>query len=146
MPESKRADALLQEFQAKKLHIAVVVDEYGGTAGLVALEDLLEELVGEIADEYDEPERLIQKIDARTYRVAGKLSVDDLNAATGLTISNEAYDTVGGWVLDLFGRVPRRGERVETPELSVTVEKIERTRVVEVLLSLRTPQSTEKAA
>ena len=146
VPESKRADALLQEFQAKKLHIAVVVDEYGGTAGLVALEDLLEELVGEIADEYDEPERLIQKIDARTYRVAGKLSVDDLNAATGLTISNEAYDTVGGWVLDLFGRVPRRGERVETPELSVTVEKIERTRVVEVLLSLRTPQSTEKAA
>src|SRR5207248_1835776 len=146
VPESKRADALLQEFQAKKLHIAIVVDEYGGTAGLVALEDLLEELVGEIADEYDEPERLIQKIDARTYRVAGKLSVDDLNAATGLTISNEAYDTVGGWVLDLFGRVPRRGERVETPELSVTVEKIERTRVVEVLLSLRTPQSTEKAA
>jgi magnesium and cobalt transporter len=146
VPESKRADALLQEFQAKKLHIAVVVDEYGGTAGLVALEDLLEELVGEIADEYDEPERLIQKIDARTYRVAGKLPVDDLNAATGLAISNEAYDTVGGWVLDLFGRVPRRGERVETPELSVRVEKIERTRVVEVLLSLRTPQSTEKAA
>jgi putative hemolysin len=146
VPESKRADALLQEFQAKKLHIAVVVDEYGGTAGLVALEDLLEELVGEIADEYDEPERLIQKIDARTYRVAGKLPVDELNAATGLAISNEAYDTVGGWVLDLFGRVPRRGERVETPELSVTVEKIERTRVVEVLLSLRTPQSTEKAA
>ena len=146
VPESKRADALLQEFQAKKLHIAIVVDEYGGTAGLVALEDLLEELVGEIADEYDEPERLIQKIDARTYRVAGKLLVDDLNAATGLAISNEAYDTVGGWVLDLFGRVPRRGERMETPELSVTVEKIERTRVVEVLLSLRTPQSTEKAA
>src|SRR5438477_285470 len=146
VPESKRADALLQEFQAKKLHIAVVVDEYGGTAGLVALEDLLEELVGEIADEYDEPERLIQKIDARTYRVAGKLSVDDLNAATGLTISNGASDTAARWVLDLFGRVPRRGERVETPELSVTVEKIERTRVVEVLLSLRTPQSTEKAA
>ncbi len=146
VPESKRADALLQEFQAKKLHIAIVVDEYGGTAGLVALEDLLEELVGEIADEHDEPERLIQKLDARTYRVAGKLPVDDLNAATGLAISSESYDTVGGWVLDLFGRVPSRGERVETPELSVTVEKIERTRVVEVLISLRTPQSTEAAA
>src|SRR5438128_3516875 len=146
VPESKRADALLQEFQAKKLHIAVVVDEYGGTAGLVTLEDLLEELVGEISDEYDEPERLIQKIDARTYRVAGKLPVDELNAATGLAISNESYDTVGGWVLDLFGRVPRKGERVETPELSVTVEKVERTRVIEVLISLRTPQSTEAAA
>ena len=146
VPESKRADALLQEFQAKKLHIAIVVDEFGGTAGLVALEDLLEELVGEIADEYDEPERLIQKIDASTYRVAGKLSVEDLNAATGLAISDEAYDTVGGWVLDLFGRVPRKGERRETPELLVTVEKVERTRVIEVLISLRKPVSTEAAA
>ena len=146
VPESKRADALLQEFQAKKLHIAIVVDEFGGTAGLVALEDLLEELVGEIADEYDEPERLIQKIDASTYRVAGKLSVEGLNAATGLAISDEAYDTVGGWVLDLFGRVPRKGERTETPELVVTVEKVERTRVIEVLISLRKPVSTEAAA
>jgi CBS domain containing-hemolysin-like protein len=146
VPESKRADALLQEFQAKKLHIAIVVDEFGGTAGLVALEDLLEELVGEIADEYDEPERLIQKIDASTYRVAGKLSVEALNAATGLAISDEAYDTVGGWVLDLFGRVPRKGERTETPELVVTVEKVERTRVIEVLISLRKPVSTEAAA
>jgi putative hemolysin len=146
VPESKRADALLQEFQAKKLHIAIVVDEFGGTAGLVALEDLLEELVGEIADEYDEPERLIQKIDASTYRVAGKLPVEDLNAATGLAISDEAYDTVGGWVLDLFGRVPRKGERTETPDLLVTVEKVERTRVIEVLISLRKPVSTEAAA
>jgi len=78
--------------------------------------------------------------------VLGTVAAGALNAATGLAISNQAYDTVGGWVLDLFGRVPRRGERVETPELCVTVEKIERTRVVEVLLSLRTPQSTEKAA
>jgi putative hemolysin len=146
VPESKRADALLQEFQAKKLHLAIVVDEYGGTAGLVALEDLLEELVGEIADEFDEPERLIQRLDASTFRVSGKLPVEDLNAATGLSISNESYDTVGGWVLDLFGRVPRRSERRETPDLVVTVEKVERTRVVEVLIALRKPVSTEAAA
>jgi putative hemolysin len=146
VPESKRADALLQEFQAKKLHMAIVVDEYGGTAGLVALEDLLEELVGEIADEYDEPERLIQRLDASTFRVSGKLPVEDLNMATGLHLPNESYDTVGGWVLDLFGRVPRKGERRETPELTVTVEKVERTRVVEVLIALRKPVSTEAAA
>jgi putative hemolysin len=146
VPESKRADALLQEFQAKKLHMAIVVDEYGGTAGLVSLEDLLEELVGEIADEYDEPERLIQRLDESTFRVSGKLPVEDLNAATGLSLSNEAYDTVGGWVLDLFGRVPRKSERRETPELLVTVEKVERTRVVEVLIALRKPVSTEAAA
>ena len=146
VPESKRADALLQEFQAKKLHMAIVVDEYGGTSGLVSLEHLLEELVGEIADEFDEPERLIQRVDATTFRVAGKLSIDDLNAATGLHVSSEAYDTVGGWVLDLFGRVPRRAERAETPELSVTVEKVERTRIVEVLVSLKKPASREVAA
>lgn len=146
VPESKRADVLLQELQAKKLQLAIVVDEYGGTAGLVTLEDLLEELVGEIADEYDEPERLIQKIDATTYRVAGKFPIAELNAITGLSISNEAYDTVGGWVLDLFGRVPRRAERKETPDLTVTVEKVERTRVVEVLVSLRKPVAGEAAA
>jgi putative hemolysin len=139
VPESKRADALLQEFQAKRVQMAIVVDEYGGTAGLVTLEDLLEELVGEIADEYDEPERLIQRVDATTYRVAGKLPIEQLNAATGLKISNEGYDTVGGWVLDLFGRVPRRAERAETAELQLTVEKVERTRIVEVLVALKKP-------
>src|SRR3989454_9506390 len=136
VPESKRADVLLQEFQAKKLHMAIVVDEYGGTAGLVALEDLLEELVGEIVDEYDEPERLIQKLDATTFRVAGKLPIDELNAVTGLALSNKAYDTVGGWVLDLSGRVPRKAERLVTPALTVVVEKVERTRVVEVVVHL----------
>jgi putative hemolysin len=146
VPESKRADALLQEFQAKKLHLAIVVDEYGGTAGLVSLEDLLEELVGEIADEYDEPERLIQALGGNTFRVSGKLPIDDLNDVTGLKISKDAYDTVGGWVLDLFGRVPRKAERVETPDLAVTVEKVERTRVIEVLVTLRRPAPGEAAA
>ena len=73
-----------------------MVDEFGGTAGLVTLEDLLEELVGEIRDEFDEEERLIQKADARSWRVAGKLGVDELNAATGLSIPQESFDTVGG--------------------------------------------------
>jgi putative hemolysin len=146
VPESKRADTLLQEFQAKRLHMAIVVDEYGGTAGLVTLEDLLEELVGEISDEYEKPERLIQRVDAKTFRVAGKLAIEDLNAVTGLRISNEGYDTVGGWVLDLFGRVPRRSERTETPEAWLTVEKVERTRILEVLVSLKKPAPKEAAA
>ncbi len=137
VPESKRADALLREFQAKKLHLAIVVDEYGGTAGLVTLEDLLEELVGEIRDEFDEEERLIQKLDATTYRVSGKLSIEELNAATGLNLPNESFDTVGGWVLDLFGRVPHKGEKAHTDEVTVAVEKVQRTRIVEVLLQLR---------
>jgi putative hemolysin len=146
VPESKRADQLLQEFQAKRLHLAIVVDEFGGTAGLVALEDLLEELVGEIADEYDEPERLVQRVDPQTYRVAGKLPIDALRTVTGLAVSDEDYDTVGGWVLDLFGRVPRRAERLDMPDFTVTVEKVERTRVVEVLVTLRKPAPGEAAA
>lgn len=139
VPESKRVHALLREFQAKKLDMAIVVDEYGSTAGLVTLEDVLEELVGEIADEFDKEERLIQALDARTFRVSGKLPIDELNAAIGLMLSREAYDTVAGWVLDLFGRIPHRGESMTTPEVTVTVEKVERTRVVEVLVTRRAP-------
>jgi putative hemolysin len=146
VPESKRADVLLQEFQAKKLHMAIVVDEYGGTAGLLSLEDLLEELFGEIADEHREPERLIHRVDATTYRVSGKLPIEELNAVTGLSVSNEAYDTVGGWVLDLFGRVPRAAERTTAGNVTVTVEKVQRTRVIEVLVSLRKPAAGEAAA
>jgi len=110
----------------------------------VALEDLLEELVGEIRDEFDEEERLIHPVAHGTFRVSGKLPIDELNAATGLSVSNEAYDTVGGWVLDLFGRIPHKGEKTETPDMAVTVEKVERTRVVEVLVRLRgTPDRQE---
>jgi magnesium and cobalt exporter, CNNM family len=144
VPESKRADALLREFQAKKLHLAIVVDEYGGTAGLVTLEDLLEELVGEIRDEFDEDERLIQRLDARTFRVSGKLAIDELNAATRLEVPNDAFDTVGGWVLDLFGRVPHKGEKKEVGGVTVSVEKVERTRVVEVMVTL--PETRQPGA
>ncbi|MFQ5829106.1 MAG: hemolysin family protein [Candidatus Methylomirabilia bacterium] len=146
VPESKRVLSLLKDFQAKKLHMAIVVDEYGSTAGLVALEDLLEELVGEISDEFDEVEQLIQAVEPRTFRVLGKLPIDDLNDATGLTLSSEAYDTVAGWVLELFGRIPHAGERVETPDVTVTVETVERMRVVEVLVTLRAKAPDEAPA
>ncbi len=147
VPESKRADALLREFQAKKLHLAIVVDEYGGTAGLVTLEDLLEELVGEIRDEFDEEERLIQRVAPRSFRVSGKLAIEELNAAAGLHIPNDSFDTVGGWVLDLFGRVPHKGEKTEAGGVTVAVEKVERTRVLEVLVTLQDgAQKTPEAA
>jgi CBS domain containing-hemolysin-like protein len=137
VPESKRADALLREFQAKKLHLAIVVDEYGGTAGLVTLEDLLEELVGEIRDEYDEDERLVQRVSPSSFRISGRLPIHELNAVTGLQIPDESFDTVGGWVLDLFGRVPHKGEKKQTGDgVRVSVEKVERTRVLEVLVAL----------
>jgi putative hemolysin len=146
VPESKRADALLREFQAKKIHLAIVVDEYGGTAGLVTLEDLLEELVGEIRDEFDEEERLIQKVGPRSFRVAGKLPIGQLNAAAGLKIPDGSFDTVGGWVLDLFGRVPHKGEKKDLADVTVAVEKVQRTRVLEVLVTLPEGERTGQAA
>jgi putative hemolysin len=139
VPETKRADALLREFQAKKLQMAIVVDEYGGTAGLITLEDILEEVVGEIRDEFEPVERLAQPIGERTYRVAAKMPIAEFNAVTGLAVPDEHFDTVAGWVLDLFGRVPHRGERVAADGVNVTVEKVHRTRILEVLVQLPAP-------
>ncbi len=139
VPGTKRADALLREFQARKLQTAIVVDEYGGTAGLVTLEDILEEVVGEIRDEFEAEERLAQAVDERTYRVAAKMPIADFNRITGLSIPDENFDTVGGWVLDLFGRVPHRGESIEANGVRITVEKGQRMRVLEVLVRLPAP-------
>jgi len=102
--------------------------------------------VGEIRDEFDEDERLIQKVDAASYRVAGKLPIDELNAATGLHLPKDSFATVGGWVLDLFGRVPNRGEKVRTDDVTVTVEKVERTRVIEVLIAIGRGADESRAA
>jgi putative hemolysin len=146
VPQTKRADALLREFQAKKLRTAIVVDEYGGTAGLVTLEDILEEVVGEIRDEFETEERLAQRLDERTWRVAAKMAIADFNAVTGLGISDENFETVGGWVLDLFGRVPHRGETIEVGGVRVAVEKVHRTRVLEVVVRLPAPPPAPEPA
>jgi magnesium and cobalt exporter, CNNM family len=146
VPQSKRADALLREFKSKKLRIAIVVDEYGGTAGLVTLEDLLEEVVGEIRNETEAEERLAQPVDERTWRVAAKMAIGDFNTVTGLSVPDEHFDTVGGWVLDLFGRVPHRGESVEADGVRVTVETMHRNRILQVLVRLAAPPSAHTAA
>jgi magnesium and cobalt exporter, CNNM family len=146
VPQSKRADALLREFKAKKERMAIVVDEYGGTAGLVTLEDLLEEVVGEIRDEFEAEERLAQPVDEHTWRVAAKMAIGDFNAVTGLAIPDEHFDTVGGWVLDLFGRVPHRGESVEADGVRVTVETTHRTRILQVLVRLPGPRPGRRPA
>lgn len=138
VPETKRADALLEEFQARRIHMAIVVDEYGGTAGLVALEDLLEELVGEISDEFDVEERLYRTMDPTTYRISGKMPIDQFNRLLNLSVHTEGFDTVGGYILDLFGRIPHKGEVMETDNVKITVERVHRTRVLEVLVALKT--------
>jgi len=135
-PESMSVDDLLHEFQRRKVHIAIVLDEYGGTAGLVTIEDLLEEIVGEIQDEYDEEEPLIVRLSDDEARVDGRADVDDLaelfDTNLGLEDADE-YDTVGGLIYHRIGGVPKPGDQVDVDGLTLTVETTDGRRVGKVL-------------
>jgi putative hemolysin len=112
IPESKDIADLLKMFQKEKTHIAVVVDEYGGTSGMITLEDIIEEIVGEIQDEFDEEERLFRRINDNSYEFDAKIPVDDLNEILSLNLpENEDYESLGGYLYDLFGEVPEVGDK-----------------------------------
>ena len=137
VPESMTIDDLLHEFQRRKVHIAIVLDEYGGTAGLVTIEDLLEEIVGEIQDEYDVEEPLVEKFDDHSARVDGRSSVDDLLDLWDLKLQLEdedEYDTVGGLVYHRIGGIPQPGDEVHLDGLRLTVETTDGRRVGKVLV------------
>ncbi len=142
VPESKNVGELLAEFKARKVHIAVVLDEYGGTAGLVTIEDILEELVGEIQDEYEHEEKTpqIERVDETTLRVDARVQIDDLNDELNLELpEDEDYDTVGGFVFATLGHIPKAGESFEYEGMRFTVLEAERTRVVRVQIELPEP-------
>ena len=122
VPESKRVDALLREMQAMRQHIAVVVDEYGGTAGVITIEDLLEEIVGEITDEYDEEEIEVEVLDDGTTRVSSRYPIDDLDELFGFDVEEEDVDSVGGLMAKHLGRVPIPGSSVEAHGLRFEAE------------------------
>jgi CBS domain containing-hemolysin-like protein len=132
VPENKRLVDLLKEFQKKRMHLALVVDEYGGTSGLVTLEDLLEEIVGEIRDEYDTEEPLFRRIDAQTLRVDARIGLEELSELLGTELPEGEYQTLGGLVMDLAGRVPKEGESVRYGHLEFVVEKVLRRRILNV--------------
>ncbi len=137
VPESMSIDDLLHEFQRRKVHIAIVLDEYGGTAGLVTIEDLLEEIVGEIQDEYDVEEPLVESLGDDRARVDGRASVDDLLELWDLKLQLEdeaEYDTVGGLVYHRIGGVPSPGDEVHVDGLRLTVETTDGRRVGKVLV------------
>lgn len=134
VPETKRVPDLLREMQANQVHMAIAVDEFGGTAGLVTIEDLLEELVGEIADEYDEEEPLVIQQDDGSYLIDARLDIDDLGELIGSAIPDEDWDTVGGLVLGLAGRVPAEGENFEYSRHTITVERVQGRRVAQIRL------------
>jgi putative hemolysin len=140
VPESMTIDDLLHELQRRKVHIAIVLDEYGGTAGLVTIEDLLEEIVGEIQDEYDVEEPLIVKLSDDEARVDGRAAVDDLEELfdTDLALEDEdEYDTVGGLIYHRIGGVPAPGDEVDVDGLHLTVESTDGRRVGKVLVARR---------
>jgi CBS domain containing-hemolysin-like protein len=137
VPESMSIDDLLHEFQRRKVHIAIVLDEYGGTAGLVTIEDLLEEIVGEIQDEYDVEEPLVERLDADRARIDGRASIEDLLEIWDLKLSledEEEYDTVGGLMYHRVGGIPQPGDEVRLDGLRLTVETTDGRRVAKVLV------------
>ncbi len=139
VPESKRVPELLKQFQRQQTQIAIVVDEYGGTAGLVTIEDMLEEIVGEIRDEYDvESEPIVEEGGGR-FVFNGKVDIDEVNQRLGVQIEREGFETVGGYLLTHLGRVPAIGERVEIEDLLVEVLDVERRRIHKVRIARRQP-------
>ena len=126
VPEEKKIDDLLREFQSEKIHIAIAVDEYGGTAGLVTMEDIIEEIVGEIQDEYDSEQPMIRKIDENTISANGRISIGDLNEEIDreLIPESEAYDTLAGFVFSQLGEVPHKGQDFEFEDYKFVVEEV----------------------
>ncbi|MDX5406357.1 HlyC/CorC family transporter [Rheinheimera fenheensis] len=133
IPESKRVDALLKEFRQKRYHMAIVVDEYGGVSGLVTIEDILEQIVGEIEDEHDdEEEHDIKKMASRVFQVSALTPLDEFNETFGTRFDEEDADTIGGIVLHAFGHMPARGESIELNGLTFKVSKANSRRLVQL--------------
>ena len=139
LPESKTVDEALTEFRENRVHLAVVVDEYGGTAGIVTMEDILEEIVGEIRDEFDQEGERIRVIDSRQVVIDPRIDLDDLNEALGIELPVDDSDTLGGFLYAELGRVPSRGDTVEHEGLRFTIDRVERQRMLQVTLVANQP-------
>ncbi len=138
IPESKKVDELLQELQQRKVHVAIVVDEYGGTAGLVTIEDLLEEIVGEIQDEYDAEEPTFKGISEHEYLFDARIPLDEVNKLLGVELPDEGGDTLGGFIYSQLGKVPAVGDRVEFGNVTMQVLSVIGRRIKQVRASVQT--------
>ncbi|HEX8771606.1 MAG TPA: hemolysin family protein, partial [Acidimicrobiales bacterium] len=145
VPETKRVAELMPEMQRDKAHMAVVVDEYGGTAGLVTLEDLIEELVGEIVDEYDVEEAKVEPLPGGDVRVNARMPIDELNELLQMEFPQGDWDTVGGLIFNLLGHVPTEGEAVEFDGHRLRAEKVQGRRIGRVRISKLTPAADRPA-
>lgn len=134
MPESKRTDELFRELQKKNIHIAIVIDEYGGTAGIVTIEDLIEEIVGNIFDEYDEEDEEFRRIDENTILVKGTASLDDVADYLEVKLPTQEYDTLSGFLIGQLGRIPGKEDHpsIEFDDLVFKIEEIDEKRIARV--------------
>lgn len=147
VPEAKKVDELLREMQTRSVHMALVVDEYGGIAGLVTMEDIVEEIVGEIRDEYDQgEEKLFEQINENEYLFHGRVDLDTFNSVTGCDLPEDNADTLGGYIYSQIGRVPTGGETIELDAMVLTVEQVSgrRIRRVRALRRMKQPIDTEE--
>ena len=143
VPENKKLDDLMVEFQTKKVHLAVVVDEYGGTSGLVSLEDIIEEIVGDISDEYDDEDLIYTKLDANNYSFEGKTPLKDVYKIVGIEADVDLFETrkgeaetLAGFVLEISGGFPRVGSKINFKSYVFTIEALERKRIKQIKLTL----------
>lgn len=138
VPETKNIDELFRELQQTKNHMALIIDEYGAFSGIVTIEDLIEEVMGNIFDEYDENKEYIKKLDDNTYLVEGFTTIDDINENLKVSLPSELFDTIGGFMLDLLGYIPKSNENrvVEYGKLTFKVEKVENKRISKIKITV----------
>ncbi|RMF58153.1 MAG: HlyC/CorC family transporter [Calditrichaeota bacterium] len=145
VPETKKLGTLLKEFQRDKHHMAIVVDEYGGTAGLITLEDIIEEIVGDIQDEYDKEPPLYRKLDDQNYIIDAKIDLHELNEKLNFDLPTEGeYESLGGFILSLTGYVPDEKEVVTYGNYTFFIEKVDRNRIRRVKLTRTLKEDSEK--
>jgi putative hemolysin len=144
VPPNKNVSVLLREMREKRIHLALVGDEYGGTDGLVTMEDLIEEIVGDIRDEQEKELREIDEIASNRYVVDGKTDIGKLNKRLGVTLPEDEFETIGGFVLGLFGRLPAEGDQIRSHNLLFTVLRLRKNRISRIRVLKYSPENNER--
>jgi putative hemolysin len=144
VPETKSIEGLLRQFRREGSQMALVVDEYGGTAGLITLEDIIEEIVGEIQDEHEKPRETLEKIDENKYLISGNLSIRDWADTFGVEIEPMGVDTVGGFVITLLEHIPKKGDSVIYEDFVFTIEGVRKRRITSILQEIKAKEEADE--